>query len=88
MSKLKVGVEEAKTTRLCCLIAPFEQALVEQQTEEIVTILKSSNDGKIIIIQTLVICVDWTLNFHQNEKSDYQKICFLSLVTVFDEFLF
>ena len=39
MSKLKVGVEVAKTTRLCCLIAPFEQALVEQQMDEIFTIL-------------------------------------------------
>ena len=41
-SRLKVGVEEAKTTRLCCrgfIIAYFEQALVEQQMTEISTIL-------------------------------------------------
>ena len=34
MSKLKIGVEEAKTARLCCcslIIAHFEQALVEQK---------------------------------------------------------
>ena len=41
-SKLKIGVEEAKTTRLCCrglIIAHFEQALVEQQMTEIRAIL-------------------------------------------------
>ena len=41
-SKLKIDVEEAKTTRLCfrgLTIAHFEQALVEQQMTEILTIL-------------------------------------------------
>ena len=41
-SRLKVSVEEAKTTRLCCrgfIISYFEQALVEQQMTEISTIL-------------------------------------------------
>ena len=61
-SKLKIGVEEAKTRRLCCrglIIAHFEQALVEQQMTEILTILESSYDEKIIIIiQTLVIFID------------------------------
>ena len=37
MSKLKIGVEEAKTVRLCCcglIIADFERALGEQQMTE------------------------------------------------------
>ena len=41
-SKLKIGVEEAKTARLCCrglIIAHFEQAFVEQEITEIFTIL-------------------------------------------------
>ena len=62
MSKLKIGVEKAKTARPCCrglIIVHFEEALSEQQMTEILTILKSSFDGKIkIIIQTLVICVE------------------------------
>ena len=40
-SKLKIGVEEAKTARLCCrglIIAYFEQALIEKQMTEILTI--------------------------------------------------
>ena len=55
-SKLKVGVE-AKTARVYChglITEHFEQALVEQQLTEIL----SSSDGKIKIMQTLVICVD------------------------------
>ena len=50
MSKLKIGVEKAKTARLCCrglIIVHFEEALGEQQMTEILTILKSSFDGKI-----------------------------------------
>ena len=42
MSKLKIGVEEAKTVRSCCgglIIARSEQALVEQQMTEILIIL-------------------------------------------------
>ena len=42
MSKLKIGVEEAKTARPCChglIIAHFEQALDERQMTEILTIL-------------------------------------------------
>ena len=41
-SKLKIEVEAVKTVRLCCLgliIAHFEQALVEQQMTETLTIL-------------------------------------------------
>ena len=41
-SKLKICVEEAKTTRLCCrdlIIAHFDQALDEQQMTEILIIL-------------------------------------------------
>ena len=41
-SKLKIGVEEAKTARLSCrdlIIALFEQALVEHQMTEILIIL-------------------------------------------------
>ena len=41
-SKLKIGVEEAKTARPCCrglIFAHFEQALGEQQMTEILTIL-------------------------------------------------
>ena len=41
-SKLKIGVEEAKIARLCCrglIVVHFEQALVEQQMTEILTIL-------------------------------------------------
>ena len=41
-SKLKIGVEEAKTARPCCrglVFAHFEQALGEQQMTEILTIL-------------------------------------------------
>ena len=41
-SKLKIGVEEAKTARLSCrglITAHFEQALVEQQMTEVLTIL-------------------------------------------------
>ena len=41
-SKLKIDVEVAKTTRLCCrglIIAHFEQAVAEQQMTEILTIL-------------------------------------------------
>ena len=39
---LKIGVDEEKTTRLCCrglIIAYLEQALVEQQMIKILTIL-------------------------------------------------
>ena len=62
-SKLKIGVEKAKTGRLCCrglIIAHFEQAPVEQKMTEILTILESSYDEKIIIIiiQTPVIFID------------------------------
>ena len=42
--KLKTGVEEAKIARPCCrglIIAHFEQALVEQQMIEILTICKA-----------------------------------------------
>ena len=40
-------------------MAQFEQALGEQQMTEVLTILWSSYDGKIIIVtQMLVICVD------------------------------
>ena len=42
MSKLKIGIEEAKTARPCCrglIIAHFEQALDEQQMTENLTIL-------------------------------------------------
>ena len=42
MSKLKIGIEEAKTARLCycsLIIAHFEQAFVEQQMTELLTIL-------------------------------------------------
>ena len=38
---LKIGIEEVKTTRPCCrglTIVHFEQALVEQQMTEILTI--------------------------------------------------
>ena len=41
-SKLKIGVEEAKTASPCCrglIIAHFEQAFGEQQMAEILTIL-------------------------------------------------
>ena len=41
-SKLKIGVEEAKTARPCSrglIIAHFEQGLGEQQMTEILTIL-------------------------------------------------
>ena len=41
-SKLKIGVEEIKTARLCCrgvIIAHFEKALGEQQITEILAIL-------------------------------------------------
>ena len=41
-SKLEIEVEEAKTARPCCrglIIAHIEQALVEQQMTEILTIL-------------------------------------------------
>ena len=41
-SKLKIGVEEAKTARLCCrglIIVHFEKALVEEKMTEILTIL-------------------------------------------------
>ena len=41
-SKLKIGIEEAKTARLCCrglINAQFEKALAEQQMTEILTIL-------------------------------------------------
>ena len=41
-SKFKIDVEEVKIARLCCLgliIAHFEQALIEQQITEILTIL-------------------------------------------------
>ena len=34
------------------------------------------------------MCVESTLNFHENEKSDYQKTPFYSLVAAFDEFFF
>ena len=40
--KLKIGIEEAKTARPCCcglIIARLEQALVEQQMTETLTIL-------------------------------------------------
>ena len=40
-SKLKIGMEETKTDRLCCcglIIAHFEQPLGEQQMTEILTI--------------------------------------------------
>ena len=42
MSKLTVGVEEAKTARLCChclVIAHFEEALLKKQMPEILIIL-------------------------------------------------
>ena len=42
MSKLKVDPEEAKTTKLRCrglIVAHFEQALVDQQIDEILNIL-------------------------------------------------
>ena len=42
MSKLKTGVEEAKTAKPCCrglIIAHFEQGLFEQKMIEILTIL-------------------------------------------------
>lgn len=42
MSKLKVGAEEAKTTKLRCrglIVAYFEQALVDQQIDKILNIL-------------------------------------------------
>ena len=90
VSKLKVAVEEARTVRQYCdslIIVHFEQALVEEQIAEILTILQSLYDGEIKIIQTLVTFVDWTLNFHENEKCHYQRICLLSLVTTFDQFL-
>ena len=41
-SKLKIAIEEDKTTRLCCrglIIAHFEQALVEKRMNEILSIL-------------------------------------------------
>ena len=42
MNKLKVVVEKAKTTRVCCrglVIADFEQAFVKQQVTKILSIL-------------------------------------------------
>ena len=41
-SKLKIGIEEAKTASPCCralIIAEFEEALVEKQMTKIFTIL-------------------------------------------------
>ena len=42
VSKVKVGVKEAKTARLCCsrlVIAHFKEALVTEQITEIFNIL-------------------------------------------------
>ena len=46
-SKLKIGVEQAKTARLCCrglIIAHFEQALVEQQIKKLIRWKNNNNN--------------------------------------------